>query len=66
MYSRLLAEKDTLLFTTATNPLWLSVKVVQVKQQMYHCNVVYGTTSEFGFDFLRDNMKLRAEEQVQL
>ena len=37
----------------------------QVKKQMYDCNVVYGTTSEFGFDFLRDNMKLRAEEQVQ-
>jgi hypothetical protein len=28
-----------------------------VKKQMYHCDVVYGTTSEFGFDYLRDNMK---------
>jgi preprotein translocase subunit SecA len=35
------------------------------KRQMYRCNVVYGTTSEFGFDYLRDNMKRRVEEQVQ-
>jgi preprotein translocase subunit SecA len=36
-----------------------------VKRLMYGCDVVYGTTSEFGFDYLRDNMKKRAEEQVQ-
>ena len=36
-----------------------------LKKQAYACNVVYGTTSEFGFDYLRDNMKLRAEDQVQ-
>ncbi len=35
------------------------------KRWMYRCDVVYGTTSEFGFDYLRDNMKRRAEEQVQ-
>ncbi|MDG2199949.1 MAG: preprotein translocase subunit SecA [Phycisphaerales bacterium] len=38
---------------------------LQVKQIMYQCDVVYGTTSEFGFDYLRDNMKLSAQEQVQ-
>jgi preprotein translocase subunit SecA len=32
---------------------------------MYRCDVVYGTTSEFGFDYLRDNMKRAVEEQVQ-
>ena len=37
----------------------------QIKQQMYQCDVVYGTNSEFGFDFLRDNMKLSVQEQVQ-
>ncbi len=37
----------------------------QDKQKAYNCNVVYGTTSEFGFDYLRDNMKLSAQEQVQ-
>jgi preprotein translocase subunit SecA len=35
------------------------------KRRMYRCDVVYGTTAEFGFDYLRDNMKRRAEEQVQ-
>lgn len=36
-----------------------------LKKSMYDCDVVYGTTAEFGFDYLRDNMKLRAEDQVQ-
>ncbi|MFG0258060.1 MAG: preprotein translocase subunit SecA, partial [Phycisphaerales bacterium JB043] len=36
-----------------------------IKRQMYLCNVVYGTTSEFGFDYLRDNMKRTVEQQVQ-
>jgi preprotein translocase subunit SecA len=35
------------------------------KKKAYACNVVYGTTSEFGFDYLRDNMKLSVAEQVQ-
>ncbi|MBL8763624.1 MAG: preprotein translocase subunit SecA [Phycisphaerae bacterium] len=35
------------------------------KRQMYRCDVVYGTTAEFGFDYLRDNMKRTAEQQVQ-
>ncbi|MBL9032350.1 MAG: preprotein translocase subunit SecA [Phycisphaerae bacterium] len=35
------------------------------KREMYLCDVVYGTTSEFGFDYLRDNMKRRVEDQVQ-
>ncbi len=37
----------------------------EAKRSAYHCDVVYGTTSEFGFDYLRDNMKLRVEDQVQ-
>ena len=37
----------------------------QLKQIMYHCDVVYGTTAEFGFDYLRDNMKMSTQEQVQ-
>ncbi|MSR42220.1 MAG: preprotein translocase subunit SecA [Phycisphaerales bacterium] len=35
------------------------------KKAAYSCDVVYGTTAEFGFDYLRDNMKTRAEEQLQ-
>lgn len=37
----------------------------ELKAQAYQCNVLYGTNSEFGFDYLRDNMKLSAPEQVQ-
>ncbi len=36
-----------------------------LKAEAYHCHVVYGTNSEFGFDYLRDNMKLTTQEQVQ-
>ncbi len=32
---------------------------------IYHGDIVYGTNSEFGFDYLRDNMKMRIEDQVQ-
>ncbi len=35
------------------------------RKQAYACDVNYGTNSEFGFDYLRDNMKLSASEQVQ-
>jgi len=36
-----------------------------IRQQNYACDVTYGTNSEFGFDYLRDNMKIRKEDQVQ-
>jgi preprotein translocase subunit SecA len=32
---------------------------------IYRGDIVYGTNSEFGFDYLRDNMKMRVEDQVQ-
>jgi preprotein translocase subunit SecA len=35
------------------------------KRRMYQCDVVYGTTAEFGFDYLRDNMKRSVDQQVQ-
>ena len=35
------------------------------RKPIYACDIVYGTNNEFGFDYLRDNMKTRAEEQVQ-
>src|SRR5579871_2828434 len=31
----------------------------------YRCDVTYGTNSELGFDYLRDNMKFRPEDRVQ-
>jgi len=35
------------------------------KQQMYNCDITYGTNNEFGFDYLRDNMVVYKEEKVQ-
>ena len=35
------------------------------RQEAYACDIVYGTNSEFGFDYLRDNMAWRLEERVQ-
>lgn len=36
------------------------------RRAIYECDVVYGTASEFGFDYLRDNsMVMRKEDQVQ-
>ena len=35
------------------------------RKRAYQCDVVYGTNSEFGFDYLRDNMALDVSEQVQ-
>jgi preprotein translocase subunit SecA len=31
----------------------------------YACDITYGTNNEFGFDYLRDNMKFRLEDYVQ-
>ncbi len=35
------------------------------RKQAYAADITYGTTNEFGFDYLRDNMKLSLEERVQ-
>jgi len=35
------------------------------RQQAYRCDITYGTNNEFGFDYLRDNMKFRLEDMVQ-
>ena len=35
------------------------------RREAYACDVTYGTNNEFGFDYLRDNMKFRLEEMVQ-
>ena len=35
------------------------------RQIAYRCDVTYGTNNEFGFDYLRDNMKYTLEEMVQ-
>jgi len=35
------------------------------RKKNYNCDVTYGTNNEFGFDYLRDNMKYNVEEMVQ-
>ncbi len=35
------------------------------RKEQYACDITYGTNNEFGFDYLRDNMKIRPEDQVQ-
>src|SRR5207247_1172501 len=35
------------------------------RQKAYGCDVTYGTNNEFGFDYLRDNMKFELDEMVQ-
>jgi preprotein translocase subunit SecA len=35
------------------------------RRAAYACDVTYGTNNEFGFDYLRDNMKYRLEDMVQ-
>ncbi len=36
-----------------------------MKRAQYACDITYGTNNEFGFDYLRDNMKYRLEDMVQ-
>ncbi len=35
------------------------------RRQAYACDITYGTNNEFGFDYLRDNMKFRIDQMVQ-
>jgi len=37
----------------------------QQRREAYHADITYGTNNEFGFDYLRDNMKFRLEDYVQ-
>ena len=37
----------------------------EARRQAYRCDVTYGTNNEFGFDYLRDNLKFRLEDMVQ-
>ncbi|MDO5116470.1 MAG: preprotein translocase subunit SecA [Synergistaceae bacterium] len=37
----------------------------EARAAAYRCDITYGTNSEFGFDYLRDNMAIQREQQVQ-
>ena len=66
-----LARRDAAWMSPLYTALGVSVGVLQnqqpydEKQLAYACDVVYGTNSEFGFDYLRDNMAKSLEEKVQ-
>ncbi len=66
-----LAKRDAAWMGTIYHFLGLSVGVIvhelddAERQQAYRCDITYGTNNEFGFDYLRDNMKFRIEDMVQ-
>ena len=68
-----LVKRDSQWVKPAFNALGFNVGFLQqslppggpARQNAYACDVTYGTNSEFGFDYLRDNMKERADLQVQ-
>ncbi len=66
-----LARRDAEWVGPVYEALGLTVGVIQAHMHSedripaYQCDVTYGTNSEFGFDYLRDNMKVRQEMQCQ-
>ncbi len=66
-----LARRDAEWMSPIYDALGVSVGVLQnmqpydEKHAAYACDVVYGTNSEFGFDYLRDNMAKDLAEKVQ-
>ena len=66
-----LARRDALWMKPIYDMLGVSVGILQTmqpyeeKQLAYASDVTYGTNSEFGFDYLRDNMATTLEEKVQ-
>ncbi|MEH46214.1 preprotein translocase subunit SecA [Campylobacter jejuni] len=67
-----LAKRDAEQMSAIYNFLGFSVGVVLSSQnsdiehkQAYDCDITYGTNNEFGFDYLRDNMKFSKAEKVQ-
>ena len=66
-----LAKRDSEWMGKLYNFLGLSVGLAisgmkpNEKQQAYNCDITYGTNNEFGFDYLRDNMVVYANQLVQ-
>ncbi|MGE7660272.1 accessory Sec system translocase SecA2 [Peribacillus sp. NPDC097197] len=52
-------------FLGLTVGLNISQMAPSAKQEAYAADITYGTGTEFGFDYLRDNMVFRKEEKVQ-
>ena len=67
-----LAKRDATQMGEIYNFLGLSVGVVlggeyndEVRKAAYDSDITYGTNNEFGFDYLRDNMKMEFKDKVQ-
>jgi preprotein translocase subunit SecA len=66
-----LARRDAEWMRPIYDALGVTVGVIQAqmepaeRREMYACDVTYGTNSEFGFDYLRDNMAPTLEHTVQ-
>jgi preprotein translocase subunit SecA len=66
-----LARRDSEWMGAIYRFLGLSVGVIlhelndRQRKEAYGCDITYGTNNEFGFDYLRDNMKFAIEDYVQ-
>ena len=66
-----LAKRDSQWMGTIYEFLGLTVGRIyhdmpeEERREAYNCDVTYGTNNEFGFDYLRDNMKFSSEQFVQ-
>src|SRR3979409_1282396 len=66
-----LAKRDSEWMGQIYNFLGLTVGVIVhglddgERKNSYACDITYGTNNEYGFDYLRDNMKYRLEDMVQ-
>ena len=66
-----LAKRDAAWMGRVFNALGLSTGCIHAalddseRQQQYNADITYGTNNELGFDFLRDNLKMRSEDRAQ-
>ena len=66
-----LASRDAAWMGKVYEKLGLSVGCIvagmddDARRAAYHADITYGTNNEFGFDYLRDNLKFRLEDMVQ-
>ena len=68
-----LAKRDAEWMTPVYNALGMTCGAIQAdmdtrggeRRQQYACDITYGTNNEFGFDYLRDNMKTSLEHMAQ-
>ena len=66
-----LATRDAAWMGVIYNFLGLTVGVIvpnmdeEKRKEAYQCDITYGVNSEFGFDYLRDNMKYFTKDKVQ-